>query len=301
MKEMIQKKILSLKQQQNAVILAHYYQTPDVQDVADVVGDSLELARKAGETDADVIVLCGVYFMAESAKVLNPNKIALLPVLSAGCPMADMVSPQDVLALRKQHQGAAVVCYVNSSVAVKAESDICCTSSNAVKIVQSLPQKDIIFVPDQNLGAYVAAQLPEKNMILFNGYCHVHHHITIEDVQNAKQAHPNAQTLIHPECKPEVVALADFVGSTKQIIEYAKSSQDKAFIIGTEEGILHPLKKQCPDKEFYLMSPKFYCPNMKKIGILDVLYQLEHMTNVIEIEKDMQQHALQSLQRMIER
>ena len=245
--------LLDLKKERNAVILAHLYQWPEVQELADFVGDSLDLSRKAQETKADVIVFCGVWFMAQTAKILNPEKTVLLPRPDAGCPMADMVTPEDVWELKKKHPQAAVVCYVNSSAEVKAASDICCTSSNAVSVVSSLREEEIIFVPDRNLGHYVSQFLPDKRFILFNGFCPTHDRITPEDVEKARSARPGASVLVHPECRPEVVQKADFAGSTAQIIEYAAASDKKEFIIGTESGVLHRLKQLCPNKNFFFL------------------------------------------------
>jgi quinolinate synthase len=271
----IMNKIQALKQKKNAVILAHFYQTMDIQNVADHVGDSFELAKRAQSASQDVIVLCGVRFMAESAKILNPEKTVLLPASDAGCPMADMVSPEDVRRLKKQHPDAAVMCYVNSSAAVKAECDICCTSSSAVKIARSLPQKRIIFVPDQNLARYVASQVPEKEIIPFHGYCVVHQRLTEKDVNDAKSALPDALLLVHPECVPAVVEKADFVGSTSAIMDFAKKSENRDFIIGTENSIAEHLQYTCPDKQFYPLSKKLLCPNMKATTLVDVLRALK--------------------------
>jgi quinolinate synthase len=292
--------INTLKQQRNAVVLAHYYQQPEIQDMADFVGDSFDLSRRARDVQADVIVFCGVYFMAESAKILNPGKTVLLPVLSAGCPMADMVTPEDVLALREKHPGAAVVCYVNSSAAVKAESDICCTSSNAVKIVKSLPQRQIIFVPDRNLGHFVSRFVPEKEIIFFQGFCPTHERVGTDDVAAARHARPGAKVLVHPECPPAVVDAADFAGSTAQIIQYAAQSDATEFIIGTEQGILHRLQAQNPGKRFYLLSPRLFCVNMKKTALVDVLASLETMTNRIELEEGVAARAYACLDRMLQ-
>ena len=296
----IQEEISKLKHEKNAVILAHIYQDGAVQDIADITGDSLELSRRAAEVKSDVIVFCGVRFMAESAKILNPDKTVLLPVIDAGCPMADMVTAEDVIAHRREHPDAAVVCYVNSSAETKAECDICCTSSNAVKVVKSLKEKKVIFVPDENLGSYVAAQVPEKEIILHNGYCIVHKRVLEDEVKKAKGARPNAKLLVHPECTPDVVAQADFVGSTAQIINYVRNSEDKEFIISTEMGILHPLKKENPDKDFYIASPKLVCTNMKKTHIEDVLRSLQNMENEIILEDDLNKRAKSSLDRMLQ-
>ena len=291
----IQEKISQLKKEKNAVILAHIYQDGAVQDIADFTGDSLELSRKAAEVESDVIVFCGVRFMAESAKILNPEKKVLLPVMDAGCPMADMVTAEDVIAHRKEHPGAAVVCYVNSSAETKAECDICCTSSNAVKIVESLEEDEVIFVPDENLGSYVASLLPEKKMILHKGYCIVHKRVDEEEVMKAKSALPNAQLLVHPECTPAVVAQADFVGSTAQIIKYARESSHDEFIVCTEMGILHVLENENPNKKFYMASPKLVCTNMKKTHIEDVLRSLENMEHEIILDETLMKRAKNSI------
>ena len=295
----IQEKIIKLKKEENAVILAHIYQDGAVQDIADFVGDSLELSRKALEVDCDVIVFCGVLFMAESAKILNPEKTVLLPVMTAGCPMADMVTADDIKKHRENHPDAAVVCYVNSSAESKAESDICCTSSNAVKIVKSLKQGKIIFVPDENLGSYVAAQVPEKEVILHKGHCIVHKRVSADEVDFAMKAQPDAQLLVHPECTPDVVAKAHFTGSTAQIIKYANQSDHDKFIISTEMGILHILQRQNPDKKFYMASPKFICTNMKKTHLDDVLNCLETMEYEINLDTDLMERARVSLDRML--
>lgn len=296
----IQEKIKIIKKEKNAVILSHIYQEGAIQDIADFVGDSLELSRKALEVDCDVIVFCGVRFMAESAKILNPSKKVLLPVLTAGCPMADMVDAKDIIEHKKNHPGAAVVCYVNSSAEAKAESDICCTSSNAVKIVKSLKEDTIIFIPDENLGSYVAAQVPQKQIILHKGYCIVHKRVLEDEVVNAKLAQPDALLLVHPECTPDVVAKADFVGSTAQIIKYAKESSYDKFIISTEMGILHILQNQNPEKKFYMASPKLVCVNMKKTSINDVLRSLENMEHEIILDDELMKKARVSLDRMLE-
>ncbi len=296
----IKDSILELKNKKNAVILAHFYQNTEIQEIADVVGDSFELARKAVATDADIIVLCGVRFMAESAKILNPDKRIFLPVKDAGCPMADMITAEDVRKLRIKYPDAAVVCYINSSAAVKAESDICCTSSSAVRIVASLTQKRIIFIPDQNLGAYVASQLPEKEFILFEGYCPIHHRVSIEDVNKVKAYCPGMPILMHPECQPEVLKLADMIGSTSQIIDFALSSPEQAFIIGTEIGVVERLRLLAPYKRFYLLSQGLFCPNMKKTTLTDVLFSLEQERYEINLTPAEIAGAELSLTRMIQ-
>ncbi len=295
----VQEQIQKLKKERNAVILAHLYQQGEVQDIADFVGDSFELSRKAREVQGDVIVFCGVYFMAESAKILNPEKTVLLPVLSAGCPMADMVTPEDVLKLREQYPEAAVVCYVNSSAAVKAVSDICCTSSNAVRICESLPNWQIIFVPDRNLGHFVSRHVRDKEIIPFAGFCPTHERVGVADVAAARAAVPGALVLVHPECPPAVVDAADYAGSTAQILDYVGKSEQQEFIIGTEQGILHRLQKFHPQKKFWLLSPRLFCVNMKKTGLDDVLHALETRSNSIELDEETIRRAGQCLERML--
>lgn len=290
--------IQTLKKERNALILAHFYQLGDIQDIADVVGDSLELAKAARDAKEDVIVFCGVRFMAETAKILNPKKTVLLPALDAGCPMADMITAQEVLRLREAHPNAAVMCYVNSDIAVKAVSDICCTSSNALKIAMSLQEEEIIFVPDQCLGGYIAQFLPQKRFILPEGFCPTHCRIKPEDIVAARQALPNAKVLVHPECLPGVVSLADFAGSTSQIIKEAVRSDAMEFLIGTEEGVLHRLSKLCPDKRFYNTGRTQVCPNMKKTRLESVVSALQQMQHEITVDEELASNALQSLERM---
>jgi quinolinate synthase len=295
----ILKRINAQKREKKAVVLAHYYQTADIQEAADHVGDSFELAKIARDSDAEVIVLCGVRFMAESAKILNPDKTVLLPAPDAGCPMADMVTPEDVRKLRAKYPDAAVVCYINSSAAVKAECDICCTSSSAVRIVRSLPEHQIIFVPDRNLGAYVASQVPEKEFVLFDGYCPVHNAVTAGDVKKAQAAHPGAPVLMHPECPPEALALADYIGSTKGIIDYFQSSPEKEFIIGTERGVSERLAAALPDKKAHLLSECLLCRDMKKTTIEDLLASLEYGRYAITLPEQEMKAAYGSLNRMV--
>jgi len=295
----IQDEILRLKEEKNAIILAHYYQDGRIQDIADMVGDSYGLSKRARDNDADVIVFCGVKFMAESAKILSPHKKVLLPVMDAGCPMADMVTPEDVIRLRAEYPEAAVACYVNSSSETKAQCDVCVTSSNAVRVVRALKEKQVIFVPDQNLGRYVAQQVPEKEIILFSGYCIVHHQIGEKEAIDAKAAVPGAPLLVHPECTQGVVDQADFVGSTAQIIEYAAQSSAKEMIIGTEMGILHVLQKQNPDKKFYILSQRLVCANMKKTSIEDLRDALKYEQHEIVLPQDVMDGAKKSLDRML--
>ena len=256
-------RIKQLKEEKNAVILAHYYVDADVQEAADFIGDSFYLAKKAAETDADKIVFAGVEFMGESAKILNPTKHVYMPDAHADCPMAHMVTIEKIKEMREKYDDLAVVCYINSTAEIKTYSDVCVTSSNAVKIVNKLPNKNIFFVPDQNLGSYVATQVEGKNIILNNGFCPRHHIMTKEDVLNAKKEHPDALVAVHPECKPEVVELADYVGSTTGIMNYAKESDAKEFIIGTENSIVQHLQYECPNKKFYPLSKDCVCHNPK--------------------------------------
>lgn len=296
----IKKKILSLKNERNALILAHYYQPLPVQDISDAVGDSFALAKLAQKAEQDTIILCGVRFMAESAKILCPGKTVYLPSESAGCPMADMVTPEDVLELKRRYPDAAVVCYVNSSAAVKAVSDICCTSSSAEKIVRSIPNRQIIFVPDKNLGAYVAKKVPEKEIILFDGFCPIHDAVSLSDAAAAKQALPDAKLLAHPECRPEVLSQADYIGSTAGILDYARSSSAQKFIVGTETGVCEILKRELPGKTIVPVKENFVCPDMKKTSLEDVLACLEGRRNPIELPENELLGARASLERMVD-
>jgi len=287
------------KKEINAVIMAHYYQIPEIQDIADFVGDSLQLARQAAATDADVIVLCGVKFMAESAKILSPEKTVLLPDLRAGCPMADMVTAEALSEMKAQYPDAAVVCYVNSSADVKAESDICCTSSNAVNVVKSIPEeRQIIFVPDKNLGAYVQEQTGRK-MILWEGYCPVHDVLTREELARQVEMHPDAKIVVHPECVPEITQAADAVRSTGGMLQYVKSSPDKEFIIGTEEGFVYTLQKNFPEKTFYLARPEFRCYDMKYLDLEKLANALDRMEHQVEISEEIRRRAYGALQNML--
>ncbi len=292
--------ISRLKRQKNAVILAHNYQVPEVQDVADLVGDSLKLSQEAASTDADMIVFCGVHFMAESAKILSPSKKVLLPALDAGCPMADMITAEDLIALKAAHPGTPVVCYVNSSAEVKAECDVTCTSSNAVNVVRALGAKKVIFAPDKNLGGYVQSLLPEIEIVTFDGFCITHERVGEPEILAVKEAKPGVKILVHPECNEAVYRHADFIGSTAQIIDYVKASTDKEFVIGTEMGILHTLKKQNPEKNFYMLSPSLICANMKKTSLLDVYLALRDEKHVIEVDEQTRLKATTALNRMVQ-
>ncbi|MCL2775472.1 MAG: quinolinate synthase NadA [Oscillospiraceae bacterium] len=297
----LQKKILDLKSKKNAVILAHFYQTMDIQIIADYAGDSFELSKRAKNAEENLIVFCGVKFMAESAKLLSPHKKVLLPNPNAGCPMADMVNPEIIRNLRKEHPNAAVVCYVNSSAETKAECDICCTSSNAVNIVRKIGADEIIFVPDKNLGAYVAQFVPEKKFIYINGFCPIHRHITVDDTIAKKREFPNATFAVHPECEPDVVKLADFIGSTSQILNYCIESNDKEFIIGTEYGVVERLRFYHPEKKYYILTPTLVCPNMKKTTLNDIYNCLSNEAdeNVIELSDDIINKANIPLEKML--
>jgi len=299
MKEFINE-IARLKNIKDALILAHYYQPKEIKEIADHVCDSFEMACRAREAESSLLVICGVRFMAETAKIMNPKKCVLLPAPRAGCPMADMVTIEDITALKKQHPDAAVVCYVNSSAEVKAVSDICCTSSSAEKIVRALPEKKIIFVPDRNLGAYVASKVPEKEIILFDGYCPVHDRINEADALAAKKAHPKASLLVHPECRGEVLVHADYIGSTAGIISHAIESQNSEFIIGTEYGVAEHLAELAPKKKFYMLRDGFLCPDMKKIQLSDVQFSLERGKYEIDMYSEELFDAREALERMVE-
>mgnify|MGYP000937114160 CR=1 FL=1 len=295
----MKQKILQLKKEKNALILAHYYQLPEIWDVADFVGDSFDLAKIAKEASCDIIVFCGVRFMAESAKLLNSTRKVLLAASGAGCPMADMVTPEQVDALRKRHPNAAVVCYVNSTAAVKAKSDICCTSSNALQIIRSLPNHEIIFIPDQNLGRTCAESCPEKTFYYIDGCCPIHNNIYIEDVSNVKKNYPDAVFLAHPECRPEVSALADFVGSTKQIIQYALKTSARKVIIGTEQEIVSWLRRLDSTREYIPLTNRFICADMKKTTLGGLKEALEKEQEEIFIPTELAQAASLPLEKMV--
>jgi len=293
-------KISELKKKHNAVILAHNYQRGEIQDVADFVGDSLGLSQQAARTDADLIVFCGVHFMAETAALLSPDKTVIMPDEHAGCPMASMITARELREKKKLYPNAKVVCYVNTTAAVKAESDICCTSSNAVKIVSSIPEdEDIIFVPDKSLGAYVSSCL-DREMMYWEGYCPTHHRILADQIVQMKSEHPDAEVVVHPECTPDVIALADHVASTTGILNYAKSSNSKEFVIGTEIGILHRMKKENPDKTFMPVTPLSDCPNMKLNTLEKLLWSLEDIQFVVTVPEEIAVEARKAIQRMLD-
>ncbi len=300
MSDPIIEKISELKKKHNAVILAHNYQRGEIQDVADFVGDSLGLSQQAAKTDADLIVFCGVHFMAETAALLSPSKTVIMPDEHAGCPMASMITARELKEKKKLYPNAKVVCYVNTTAAVKAESDICCTSSNAVKIVSSIPEdEEIIFVPDKSLGAYVSSCL-DREMMYWEGYCPTHHRILAEQIVKMKSDHPEAEVVVHPECTPDVIALADHVASTTGILKYANSSNAKEFVIGTEIGILHRMKKENPGKTFMPVTPLSDCPNMKLNTLEKLLWSLEDIQFVVTVPEEIAIEARKAIQRMLD-
>ena len=293
--------IESLKKERNAVILVHNYQRGEVQDVGDFLGDSLALSQEAARTEADVILFCGVHFMAETAKLLNADKTVLMPDPNAGCPMANMLTVRELIERKEEHPDAAVICYVNSTAAVKAESDICCTSANAPKIMASIPEdREVLFVPDKHLGRWAAEQLGRKNVILWDGYCPTHQRILPEEIEVRKGQHPNARVLVHPECTEETIALADHVGSTSGILKYCRESDAKEFIIGTEIGILHRLRQENPDKTFYPVTEIADCPNMKLNTLQKLVWSLEDMVYEVDVPDDIADKARRSIERMLE-
>jgi quinolinate synthase len=288
--------INQLKKEKNAIILVHNYQRPEIYDVADFIGDSLGLCKEARNTDADIILFCGVYFMAESAAILNPDKKVIIPFRDAGCAMADMISAEDLKIFREKHKDAAVVTYVNSTADVKAVSDICCTSSNAVKVVKSLPQKKIIFVPDKNLAAYVAKQVPEKQIIAWQGYCPVHHHVNKEYLQEIRRDNPKAKIIAHPESKPEVLEEADYISSTSGMIDCAKKDPSDQFFVLTECGMTERLKREVPKKQFKGLCNM--CFDMKKNDLEAILDCLKNEKDVVKVEPKIQKKALLAFERM---
>ncbi|TET17498.1 MAG: quinolinate synthase NadA [Dehalococcoidia bacterium] len=292
-------KILSLKKTRGAVILAHNYQLGEVQDIADFVGDSLGLSQNAAKTDAEVIVFCGVHFMAETASILCPDKIVLLPDINAGCPMADMVTADKLRERKKELSNATVVCYVNSSAEVKAESDICCTSANALKVIESLDANEILFVPDQYLGNYISTKT-NKKMILWPGYCPTHARILPQEITRLKQEYPKAKIIVHPECRPEVIALADEALSTSGMIKFAQKTEAKEIVVGTEIGIIYRLKKENPGKEFIPASEQAVCPNMKRITLEKILWSLEEMSPEVKVPEEIRLKAKLAVDKMLE-
>lgn len=295
----LRERLMELKKERNAIILAHYYQRDEIQEVADFRGDSFLLAQKAAQTDAEVIVFCGVHFMGESAKILAPNKTVIIPDERAGCPMADMVNVDGLRKLKAQHPNATVVTYINSSAEIKAETDICCTSANALNVVNSVEGDEVIWVPDKNLGHYVQ-QNTDKKMIIWEGYCNTHDMLTVKDVEEMKEKYPNAQFVVHPECRPEVVALGDFVGSTTAILKYCKESPCQEFIVGTEDGTGYQLRLDSPNKTFNFASKYLVCPNMKVNNLKKLVKCLETMQPQIYVPPHVADRARLSLERMLE-
>ncbi len=288
-----------LKKEKNAVILAHYYTSDEVQKAADYVGDSYFLSEKAREVKEDIIVMCGVSFMGESVKLLNPDKTVLLPDKTADCPMAHMADLKKIKEIRKKYDDVAVVCYVNSTAELKAHSDVCVTSANALKIVKKLPEKNIFFIPDRHLAHYISGKVPEKNFIFNEGWCHVHNSLTENEVINLKNRYPEAEILVHPECRSEIVEMGDFVGSTSGIINYASKSSKKDFIICTEQGVLYELKEKNPDKNFYFPKEKFMCTDMKKITVDKIIETLKNNNYEVELNKNLIENACRPLENML--
>lgn len=296
----LEEKIAELKKKRDAVILVHNYQLPEVQDVADYRGDSLELSRIAAKTDAKIIVFCGVHFMAETASILCPDKLVIMPDINAGCPMANMMSAEQLRKLKKEHPKAVSVGYVNTSAEVKAELDVCCTSTNAVAVVNALKDKEeIIFVPDKYLADYVSKKTGRK-LIAWNGFCPTHVRILPEDIKREKRFHPFAQVMVHPECLPGVVALADAALSTSQMAKFAKESPAKEFIVGTEVGLIYRLKQDNPEKEFYAASERAVCPNMKRTTQEKILWALEELKEEVSVDNDIRRRAKKAIDRMLE-
>lgn len=298
-KEEIIRKINVLKQERNAVLIAHNYQIGEVQDVADFVGDSLELSQKAARIESDIIVFCGVHFMAETAAILSPGKTVLIPEIEAGCPMADMVTADELRAWKKNHPGHPVVCYVNTTAEVKAECDVCCTSSNALEVVESVEGDEILFAPDKNLAAYVA-RYTSKKIIPWDGYCYVHNNILLKDIEEKRRLYPEAEVWVHPECRPEVIDTADKVLSTGKMVKEARETEKKTVILGTEAGMVYRLKKENPDKDFYPARDLAFCYNMKKIDLIKVLRSLEDLTYRVEVPPDISRKALGAIDKMIQ-
>ena len=295
----MQAAIKKLARERNAIILAHNYQPADIQDLADLCGDSLELSRKAAQTDAAVIVFCGVHFMAETASILSPDKKVLLPRQDAGCLMADMITAEALKAKIASLPPMPVVTYVNSTADVKALSTVCCTSANVIQVVNSLDAEEMLLTPDRNLAMYAAAKTGKK-IHIWEGYCPTHEWLKPEDVAQARQAHPNAVFLAHPECRPEILEIADVIASTSGMLRYATQSKESEFIVGTEQGILHPMQKANPGKRFYPASRKMTCKNMKKIGLEDVLKSLEEMSGEVKVPEEIRIPALKAVQAMID-
>jgi quinolinate synthase len=301
----LQEEVRKLAKEKNAVILAHYYQRPEVQDVADFIGDSLELSRKASQTDADIIVFCGVRFMCETAKIVNPTKKVLHPNPESGCPMADMISAKDVLRLKEEHPDGEVVAYVNTNAEVKAVSDVCVTSANAIRIVQKLQSKKIIFIPDQALGSWVKRHVPDKEFVIWQGFCPPHFEFTAREVQKLKEMYPDAKVAVHPECHPKVIDMADFVGSTSQIINYATTCDTNRVIVITEVGLKYTLMRKNPNKEYIFPESmnycgSVYCCTMKAITLPKVYETLKYELNQVTLPEEIIEKAKRPILRMLE-
>lgn len=294
----LQEEVLELKRELNAIIVAHNYQRSEVQDIADFTGDSLELARKCVGIKAKVIVFCGVLFMAETAAILNPGTMVLLSHRDAGCPLADTIDVDSLREWKGRYPEAAVVAYVNTTAAIKAESDICCTSANGAEVVNAIPDEEILFIPDKNLGHYVSTKT-DKKLILYPGFCATHDNLSVEEVKAARQRYPQAKVLVHPECRPEVIELADAALSTSQMLRYAKGSNARIFLIGTEEGMLYPLRKQNPDKEFHLISASLVCPDMKKTTLETVIETMKARKNIVTVPEEIRVRAKKAIDRML--
>ena len=291
--------IKRLKEEKNAIILAHSYQNIEIDEVADFVGASLYLSRRAKDTNADIIVFAGVYFMAQTAKIISPEKKVLLPNLNAGCLMADMINHEQMVKFKEPYPNTPVVCYINSTAEVKAECDICCTSSNALEIVKSLNTRRVLFIPDANLGKWVESKLDEVEVITYDGNCPVHNNIDTQDILDARTKYPNAKILIHPECKPEVSKLGDYVGSTSGIIDYVKAHNDKQYVIVTEKGVADRLKRDYPDREFILIKNDMLCESMKLTTLEEIKYSLEHEVNEITLDEDVRLKSAGCIERML--
>ncbi len=291
--------IKKLKEEKNAIILAHSYQNIEIDEVADFVGDSLYLSRRAKDTNADIIVFAGVYFMAQTAKIISPEKKVLLPNLNAGCLMADMINHEQMVKFKEPYPNTPVVCYINSTAEVKAECDICCTSSNALEIVKSLNSKRVLFIPDANLGKWVESKLDGVEVITYDGNCPVHNNIDTQDILDARKKYPSAKILIHPECKPEVSKLGDYVGSTSGIIDYVKAHKDTQYVIVTEKGVADRLKRDYPDREFILIKNDMLCESMKLTSLEEIKYSLEHEVNEITLDEDIRLKSASCIKRML--
>ena len=298
-KDNLVSEIKQLLKERNALMLAHNYQRDEIQEIADITGDSLALSMEAAKTDKEVILFSGVHFMAESASILSPDKTVLLPRMDAGCPMADMITAPALAEKKKEIPGVPIITYVNSSADVKAISDICCTSANAVKVARSVESKTVYMTPDKNLARYVGSQMPEKEVLYWDGFCSTHHKLRADDVLRTKKEHPDSIFMAHPECRPEVLELADHICSTSGMYEFAKKSDAKKIMVGTEMGILYRLRKENPDKEFILPSDCLICPTMKLTTLEDILEALQNMTNIVKVPEEIRLPAKETLDKML--